>query len=140
MAEHRFQLRATFGYGGDDNKIEDISAEILTEDGWSALDLKLSSPGFLIFVYSFLICQHTYFRANCTESGLLLDRTELDLLLVSGGDWKIDQVRVAIKASLRGGEAKREIVDYIESRMRQCPVSINLKEPADYRINLEFVS
>ncbi|UCH40819.1 MAG: hypothetical protein JSU67_03745 [Gammaproteobacteria bacterium] len=38
------------------------------------------------------------------------------------------------------GEAKREIVDYIEGRMRQCPVSINLKEPADYRIDLEFVS
>ena len=138
MAEHRFQLRAAFGYGGDDNKIEDISAEILTEDGWDALDLKLSSPGFLIFVYSFLICQHTYFRANCTESGLLLDRAEVELLLVAADDWKIQQIKVAIDTFLRGDAPGQETVDYIESRMRQCPVSINLVEPANYVIETRF--
>lgn len=138
MAEHRFQLRATFVYGGEDNRTEELSAEILTDAGWNALDLNLSSPGFLIFVYSFLVCQHTYFHANCTESGLLLDRAHLELLLVAGDDWRIGRVAVEIKSVLRGGKADRKTVDHIESRMRQCPVSINLREPADYRIELEF--
>jgi len=138
MAEHRFQLRSAYRYGGDANKIEDLHAEILTEDGWQALDLGLSSPGFLIFVYSFLVCQHTYFHANCTESGLLLDRADIELLLIAGDDWRIDRVRVDIDAFLRGGEARDETIAYIESRMRQCPVSVNLNEPADYRIGLEF--
>jgi len=138
MAEHRFQLRASFVYGGEDNSIEKLTAEILTDEGWNPLDLNLSSPGFLIFVYSFLICQHTYFHANCTESGLLLDRADLELLLVAGADWRIERVAVDIKSSLRCGEARRETVDYIERRMRQCPVSINLREPADYGIALEL--
>lgn len=138
MAEHRFQLRASFGYDGDDNRIEKLDAEILTDEGWSALDLNLSSPGFLIFVYSFLICQHTYFRANCTESGLLLDRADVELLLIAGDDWKIERVDVDIRSTLRDGEARQDIVDYIRERMRHCPVSINLNEPADYRIALNF--
>ena len=138
MPEHRFQLRARFAYGDDDNRIEDLTAEILTADGWSGLDLSLGSPGFLIFVYSFLVCQHTYFRANCTESGLQLENADVELLLVAGDDWKIGQIDVGIDASLRSGEATPETVDYIDSRMRQCPVSINLVEPADYRIRVEF--
>ena len=138
MAEHRFQLRTSYRYGGDKNQVEDLQVQILTADGWRALELGLDSPGFLIFVYSFLVCQHTYFHANCTESGLRLDKAGIELLLVAGDDWKIDQVRVDIAATLRAGETRRDIVDYIESRMRQCPVSINLQEPPDYRIELDF--
>ena len=138
MAEHRFELRASFVYGGGDNRTEKLTAEILTEEGWNALELNLSSPGFLIFVYSFMVCQHTYFHANCNESGLLLDRANLELLLVAREDWQIERVEVGIRSVLRGGKADRETVDYIESRMRRCPVSINLREPPDYRITLEF--
>ena len=138
MAQHRFQLRAAFLYADEDNRIDSLNAEILTDDGWQALDLKLSSPGFLIFVYSFLICQHTYFHANCTESGLLLQHAEVDLLLVAGDDWRIGQIDVGIRPTLRAGEPAAETIAYIENRMRQCPVSINLNEPADYRIQLEF--
>ena len=138
MAQHRFQLRATFRYAGDDNRIEGLSAQILTDDGWQALDLNLSTPGFLIFVYSFLVCQHTYFHANCTESGLLLERAEIDLLLVAGDDWRIGQIEVGIRPALRAGEPAAETIAYIESRMRQCPVSINLNDPPDYRISLDF--
>ena len=78
------------------------------------------------------------FSRHCTESGLLLERAGVELLLVAGDDWKIGQVCVGIGATLRAGEARRDIVDYIESRMRQCPVSINLQEPPDYRIELDF--
>ena len=138
MSEHPFQLRASFRYSGEDNKIDEIDAKILTDAGWSKLEIANTSPGFLIFVYSFLICQHTYFHANSLERGLLLDRAELELLLRAGDDWKIDKVKVAVNAMLRAGETDSASIDYIKQRMRQCPVSINLQEPPDYRIELQF--
>ncbi len=138
MSQHPFQLRASFRYSGEDNKIEEIGAEVLTDAGWNKLEIVNSSPGFLIFVYSFLICQHTYFHANCSERGLLLDHAELELFLHAGDDWKICEVEVGVSAALRAGGATPDTVDYIKQRMRQCPVSINLQEPPDYRIELQF--
>ena len=138
MAQHRFQLRARFSYSGDNNGIDDIGVEISTADGWQPLELELASPGFLIFVYSFLVCQHTYFHANCGESGLKLDQSQVELLLLADDNWKIERIDVTVAAASSGGDASATIVDYIESRMRQCPVSINLKEPEDYRIKLSF--
>ncbi len=138
MAKHSFQLRASIGYTGEKNKIDDIRVDVFTDDGWVPLDLHLKTPGFLIFVYSFLMCQHTYFHANCNESGLLLDHTDLNLLLLAGENWRIEQIEVGIIAELSAGDVDPEIVDYIKGRMRQCPVSINLQEPGDYRIEVEF--
>lgn len=138
MSEHPFQLRASFRYSGEENKIDEIDAELLTDAGWSKLEIANSSPGFLIFVYSFLICQHTYFHANCGERGLVLDRAGLELLLRAGDDWKIEKVNVAVNAVLRAGEADSASVNYISQRMRQCPVSINLQEPPGYSIELQF--
>ena len=138
MAQHRFKLRACYRYSGEDNQVEGLEAEIQTDDGWQALDLNLSTPGFLIFVYSLLVCQHTYFHANSTETGLQLDRAEVDLLLVAGDDWKIRQIEVGIRSRLRSGEPAAETIAYIVNRMRQCPVSINLDEPENYRIDLDF--
>ena len=138
MAAHRFQLRAHFDYAGENTAIENLGADIRTETGWQALEPELGTPGFLLFVYSLLACQHTYFHANCVESGLRLDRAALELLLVAGDDWKIESVVVRVEAGLRGGEASADKLAYIESRMRQCPVSINLVEPANYRIELNF--
>ncbi len=138
MAEHVFELRTVFQYSGDDNKIDHLDAEVLAEEGWRPLQIDNHSPGFLIFVYAFLICQHTYFHANSGESGLLLDRVRLELFLRAGNDWRIDKVKVGISADLRSGKADSSCVDYIKQRMRLCPVSINLREPHDYQIELEF--
>jgi hypothetical protein len=93
MAGHKFDLRADFRYGGDDNRIDRLEAEVLTGDGWQTLQIGNDSPGFLIFVYAFLICQHTYFHANSGESGLLLKRAKLELSLHTGEDWLIDPAR-----------------------------------------------
>ena len=138
MSEHSFQLRASFGYRGDDNQISAIDSELLTSDGWCKFELANTTPGFLIFVYSLLICQHTYFHGNCTEQGLLLDHADAELSLLAADNWKIERIEVSIKASLRGGIAEQPAIDYIKQRMRLCPVSINLKEPQDYRIELDF--
>ena len=138
MAQHRFSLRASFHYGGDDNKLERLEVELLTEAGWTSLDLGVTSPGFLIFVYSFFICQHTYFHANCTERGLPLEHADETMELRASADWKIQRVKVAINAVLREGSADKETVAFIRRRMRHCPVSINIKEPPDYQIALHF--
>jgi hypothetical protein len=98
MAGHKFELRADFRYGGDDNRIDHLEAEVLTGDGWQTLQIGNDSPGFLIFVYAFLICQHTYFHANSGEGGLLLKRAKLELSLHTGEDWLIERVSVGINA------------------------------------------
>jgi hypothetical protein len=138
MPAHPFQLRARFRYSGDDNHLDVIGAEVFTDAGWAPLEIGNTSPGFLIFVYSFLICQHTYFHANCTENGLRLEHANAELDLVATDNWKIDRVSVRIEARLRGGTADQAAVDYIRQRMRLCPVSVNLVEPPDYHIELEF--
>lgn len=138
MSNHPFQLRASFDYSGDDNNIDLINAQIWSDNSWNSLEIDNSSPGFLIFVYSFLICQHTYFHANCSERSLLLDHSEVELKLGAGEDWKILQVNVVIDATLRGDNPEQATIDYIKGRMRQCPVSVNMHEPPDYRIELQF--
>ncbi|NCF36231.1 MAG: hypothetical protein GWP56_07560 [Gammaproteobacteria bacterium] len=138
MSGHSLELRASFRYSGDDNHLDQIDAEVLTDQGWKPLQIENSSPGFLLFVYSFLICQHTYFHANSTERSLLLERASLDLSLTADEGWRIQKVGVAIDSKLRGGTADPAAIDHIKQRMRLCPVSVNLVEPPDYRINLKF--
>jgi len=132
MSDHPFQLRASFDYSGDDNNIDQISAQACSDNSWNNLEIGNSSPGFLIFVYSFLICQHTYFHANCSERGLLLDHSEIELDLRAGDDWKIQQVKVSVDATLRGGDPQKATIDYIKERMRECPVSVNMHELPEY--------
>lgn len=138
MPGHKFILRADFQYLDDDNRIDRLDAEVLSEDGWQPLKIDNRTPGFLTFVYAFLICQHTYFHANSGESGLVLDRASAKLLLQTDDDWKIERIEVAIAAKLRNGSVAQSTVDYIRQRMSLCPVSINLLEPSEYQIEVEF--
>jgi len=98
MSCHSLQLRATFSYRGDDNQMAAIDSEQLTADGWCKFELANATPGFLIFVYSLLICQHTYFHGNRTELELLRDHADAGLSLLAADDWMIERVRVGIKA------------------------------------------
>lgn len=127
-----------FDYSGDDNNIDQINAQIFSNNSWISLEISNSSPGLLIFVYSFLICQHTCFHANCGERGLLLETAAVELSLHANNDWKIQRVNVGIGATLRGGNPDEVTIDYIEGRMRRCPVSVNMQEPPQYQIELQF--
>ena len=138
MSDHPFQLQAVFDYSGDDNNVDQINAQIFSNNSWNSLEISNSSPGFLIFVYAFLICQHTYFHANCGERGLLLETAAVELSLHADNDWKIQRVNVGIDATLRRGNPDKVTIDYIEGRMRQCPVSVNMQEPPQYQIELQF--
>ncbi len=103
MAGHEFELRADLQYSGGDNRIDGLDAEVLTDDGWQPLQIDNRTPGFLMFVYAFLICQHTYFHANSGESWLRLVEASATLLLQTDHEWKIERIRVGIAAKLRDG-------------------------------------
>ena len=138
MSGHSFELRAALRYSGDDNHLDQIDAEVLTDQGWKPLQIENGSPGFLLFVYSFLICQHTNFHANSTEHALPLESASLALSLTADEEWRIQKISIDIESKLRDGTVDPAAINHIKQRMRLCPVSVNLVEPPDYRINLKF--
>ena len=73
MSQHDFHLRLSCHYKDPDNTIDVLDVEVLTGDGWQALDLNPLSPGFLLFVYTMFHCQHTYMRLNCAERNLMIN-------------------------------------------------------------------
>lgn len=138
MSEHDFQLRMKCIYSGDDNTVLSRSVEHLHENQWKPFELGIGSPGFEIFVYSLLECQHTYMRTNCAERGLVLDTSECDAIIGANKDWALDTLNMRFSIILDSGSASTENTDYIVSRMKQCPVSRNLREIRDSEIHLDF--
>lgn len=138
MNERRFQLRMSCRYEDPDNTIVDLEAEVLVERRWEAFDPGLRTPGFLLFVYTILTCQHTYFRTNCAERGLRLAEANGSIDLLTGEDWFIRKLHVRFDALLKSGTPTRQDVDYFVERMRQCPVSKNLGEVPDIRTRIQF--
>jgi hypothetical protein len=128
MSERNFQLRLRCAYEGDENKPAALEVEHLVEGEWRPLELNTAAPGFEIFVYSMLTCQHLYFRVNCAERGLVLDAAEGSIVIGTAADWTIDTLQVKFAGRLRRGESAPGDDDYIVSRMQQCPVSRNLRE------------
>lgn len=136
MSERPFRMRLACRYTGDDNTIAGLQVEHRAEGDWQPLDLGLVTPGFEIFVYAILACQHRYFRINCAELGLLLDRATAHIDVGADADWNLDFLHVSFDGRLRGGRASPADIDYITGRMRQCPVSRNLREVPDSRISV----
>lgn len=140
MAQRKFSMRLQCRYQDPDNSIAQLTVEVLTGDGWQTLDLSITSPGFQIFVYSVFTCQHKYFHVNCAERGLMLEKSEGNLLLITDRDWNIERLRVEFIGFLKSGSANQDDIDYITARMKQCPVSRNLREIQDIRTSVTFGS
>lgn len=114
-------------YEGDNNRSVESQVEQCNEAGeWRPLVIGNDSPGFLIFVYSLLSCQHLYMVLNAAERGLLLERAEGHLELVGDQGWMLQTLKVAFTGRLRSGTPTAEDIAYIEQRMNQCPVSRNI--------------
>ena len=140
MAQRKFTMRLQCRYQGPDNSIAQLAVEVLTADGWETLDLSVTSPGFQIFVYSVFTCQHKYFHVNCAERSLMLKKAEGSLLLTTDRDWNIQSVRIEFTGYLQSGSAAQHDIDYITDRMKQCPVSRNLRDVQDSRVTIMFDS
>jgi hypothetical protein len=133
MSERNFNMRMKTTYEGENNSIETTGVDHMVDNNWQPLDLGLTSPGFDIFVYAVFTCQHMYFRVNCAERGLALESAEGSIAIGAGHDWNIESLQVEFSGRLRSGQASPDDIDYIVSRMKQCPVSINLQEITDAR-------
>ena len=138
MSERSFQMRLLCRYEDPDNTVGDLRVENLEEGEWRNLDLTTRSPGFLIFVYAVFTCQHLYFRANCAERGLMLESAEGAIDVVTTEDWALTTLHVHLKGKLKSGTPSSDDIEYIVSRMKQCPVSRNTREPPDSQTVVDF--
>lgn len=138
MSDLTFQMLLQSHYSGDSNELEESHAEILVEDSWQKLEIGNSSPGFDIFMYAILTCQHMYFRTNATEYGLILASSEGLITVIANEHRDIQTLNVEFKGQLISGTPNKDMVDSITARMKLCPVSINLKDIPHNKIIATF--
>lgn len=133
MSERNFSMRLNCTYEGTANTIASLEVEHKVDGQWQQLELGVTTPGFDIFVYAVFACQHMYFRVNCAERGLLLKSAAGSIFIAAGQDWSMESLQVQFSGQLGSGQASPGDVDYIVARMKQCPVSRNLREIPDYQ-------
>ena len=138
MNKFTFQMLLHCHYTGDENNIDQLHIEHLVEDNWQELDLNTSTPGFDIFMYAILTCQHTYFRVNAAKYGLVLDSSEGLITVMADKHRSIETLNAEFKGTLTKGSVTKEAVDSIVARMELCPVSINLKDIPHRKITASF--
>ncbi len=121
-------MRMKCSYTGSGNDIASLGVEHTTNGDWDNFDLQVTSPGFEIFVYAIFTCQHMYMRVNCAERGLQLASSEGSITVGTDENWSMDTLKVGFTANVASGSADQDDIDYIISRMKQCPVSGNIRE------------
>lgn len=139
MSERNFQMRLTCRYRGPDNEIAEAAVQNLEEGEWRDFILDPERPGFLILVYAILNCQHRYLCMNAAERGIELDSARGVIDVGTDEDWRMQRLRVRFEVGLRSGAASPQDIDYIVERMRQCPVSVNLRDVPDAGTSVEVV-
>ena len=135
-----FQMILRCNYTGDENDISQLTVEHLVDSDWHELTLSTDSPGFDIFLYAILTCQHMYFKNNAAEYGLIMNSSEGFITVIADEYRSIQSLHVDFKGMLKKGIANTEIIDSIAARMNLCPVSINLKDFLDRKITVVFES
>ena len=138
MSQRVFAMRLQCRYTHPDNAVLDLSVEHQLDGLWRPLDLQVRTPGFDVFVYSVLACQHTYFRLNCAESGLLLRSARGQITLETDADWRLETLDVDFTGVLESGTPTATDTDHIVERMGLCPVSRNIKPAPHERIQVQF--
>ena len=138
MSERSFRMRLVCRYAEPENTVDDLTVQNFEEGEWRNLALSERTPGFLVFAYAVFTCQHLYFRTNCAERGLPLASAEGLIHVLTTEDWDLTSVHVHFEGTLRSGAASSRDTEYIVSRMKQCPVSRNLREPPDTRTTVKL--
>lgn len=138
MSQRTFPMRLRCRYEGSDNTPAGLEVEHQVEGAWQPFDLGVRTPGFEIFVYAVLTCQHMYFRVNCAERGLVLASAEGDILAATDGDWTLQTLAVHFSGRLARGTPTDDDIQYIAARMRQCPVSRNLRDVSGASTRVEL--
>lgn len=138
MSDLTFKMRINSSYTDPANNIDQLQVTHLLDSEWKTLDLNIESPGFDIFIYSILSCQHLYFRLNTTERNLVLDSSEGIITIKTNDQRDIQSLHVVFVGTLKSGEADNDTIKFIQERMEFCPVSVNLKNIADRNTSVIF--
>jgi hypothetical protein len=138
MTEHSFRMRLSCRYEQPDNVVSGLEVQNLVDSEWQDFNMNFKQPGFLIFVYAILNCQHLYMRSNAAERGLLLDSAGGSIEVLADNGWVLQKLHVDFDVKLQSGNPSPQDVDYIIDRMRHCPVSANIKNVPDTQTRVEF--
>lgn len=138
MSGFTFQMLLHCQYTGDENNVDKLHVEHLVDDEWQELVLDTSSPGFDVFIYAILTCQHMFFKNNAAEYGLVMDASEGLVTVIANEHRSIDSLHIDFNGKLKKGTPNDEMVKSITARMKLCPVSINLKEIPDMVVKVNF--
>ncbi|MCP4409626.1 MAG: hypothetical protein GY807_18125 [Gammaproteobacteria bacterium] len=138
MNERSFQMQLVSHYEGTENTVTNLNIEVLEDGQWEDFDLNSRSPGFVIFVYAVFTCQHLYLRTNAAERGLLMDHAIGSIHMVTTEDWDLRRLHVRFDVTLVSGRASSDETNHIIGRMKQCPVSRNIRDIAEDKTELRF--
>ena len=138
MSDLTFKMRINCSYTDPANNIDQLQVTHLLDNAWETLDLGIGSPGFDIFTYAILTCQHMYFRLNAAERNLVLDSSEGIITINTNEHRDIQSLHVVFVGTLKSGEADNDTIKFIQERMELCPVSVNLKNIADRNTSVIF--
>lgn len=138
MNDFTFQVLLQCKYKNDENEIDHQTVEHLVDDSWQDLNITNSTPGFDIFMYAILTCQHMSFRNNAAEYGLILNSSEGLITVITDEHRSIQSLHVDFKGLLKKGTVDNDVVESIVARMNLCPVSINLKDFLDRKTTVVF--
>lgn len=138
MSERIFKMQLSCGYQEPDNTVASLQVRVFKEEEWKDFELDTGTPGFLVFVYAVFSCQHMHLRLGCADRGLRLDTASGAIEIATTADWEITRLYVDFSAVLSAGEADAEDVATIIQRMKNCPVSRNLRFAPRSETRLEF--
>lgn len=97
MTERRFQIRFSCRYQAPENSIAEVSAECFDQGQWRRFVFDAAQPGFLIFVYAILNCQHFYLRKNAAERGLMLASGYGSIEVITNEAWGDAEIAPAVR-------------------------------------------
>ena len=139
MTGRIFNMRLSCTHTGDENDIKQQETELLVDGMWQPFHLGIQSAGFLIFVYAIFSCQHRMYRVKSAKQALLLDSARGSIHVTTDNDWKIKTLQVDFEGKVLTGKARQEDIDIITSAMKNCPVSVNIREAEEGSCNISFV-
>lgn len=144
MSQRTFQFRLRSSHAAPDRAAASLVVEFLAESGeWQPQTPSLTTPGFRLYLLSLLLCQHHYLVANVQERGIPLRGVEGTFTVMTSADWILEKVEGDFRIMLdlgatseEQGRADAESIAYIKERMKLCPVSRNLPQTVQKRIDL----
>lgn len=144
MSQRTFRFRLRSSHQAPDRSTSNLVVEFLNDSGlWEPQQLSFATPGFRIYLISLLLCQHFYLVANAREKHIPLQQVEADFVVTTSSDWILSAVEgdFRIRLDARASDDERQLADadaiaFMQERMKLCPISRNLPEGVDKRIEL----